>query len=135
MEVFLVKFLRFPNLCRGFNHLLPFFRVMEVFFIKFFRHFLKIRFEHVWSNPNTTLFWRIYMCCKRKLQHTCFYFWNVIKTFVEMQKITVDVNVNKSKCVKVDNADAVEGATLKQTANFFHLCYKIVKKYKHHYFF
>ena len=26
-----------------------------------------------------------------------------------MPKITVDVNVNKSKCVKVDNADAVEG--------------------------
>ena len=53
------------------------------------------------------------------LQHTCFHFWNFIKTFVEMPKITVDVNVNKSKCVKVGNADAVEGATLKQTANFF----------------
>ena len=128
------KFLRFSNLCRGFNHLLPFSEWWRSSLSNFFDIFLKIRFEHVWSNPNTTLFWRIYMCCKRKLQHTCFHFWNFIKTFVEMPKITVDVNVNKSKCVKVGNADAVEGATLKQTANFFHLCYKIVKKYKHHYF-
>ena len=134
MEVFFDKFLRFSNLCRVFQPFATIFRAMEVFFAKFVRHFLKKRFEHVWSNPNTTLFWRIYMCCKRKLQHTCFHFWNFIKTFVEMPKITVDVNVNKSKCVKVGNADAVEGATLKQTANFFHLCYKIVKKYKHHYF-
>ena len=129
-----VKIFTLLQFVSRFQPFATFFRVMEVFFIKFFRHFLKIRFEHVWSNPNTTLFWRIYMCCKRKLQHTCFHFWNFIKTFVEMPKITVDVSVNKSKCVKVGNADAVEGATLKQTANFFHLCYKIVKKYKHHYF-
>ena len=36
-----------------------------------------------------------------------------------MPKITVDVSANKLKCVKVGNADAVEGATLKQTADFF----------------
>ena len=41
-----------------------------------------------------------------------------------MPKITVDVSANKLKSVKVGNADAVEGATLKQTADFFHLCYK-----------
>ena len=102
--------------------------------VEVFSVFSALNSSQIISNPNTTLFWRIYMCCKRKLQHTCFHFWNFIKTFVEMPKITVDVNVNKSKCVKVGNADAVEGATLKQTANFFHLCYKIVKKYKHHYF-
>ena len=119
MEVFFVKFLRFSNLCGGFNHLLLFSEWWRSSLSNFFDIFLKIRFEHVWSNPNTTLFWRIYMCCKRKLQHTCFHFWNFIKTFVEMPKITVDVSVNKSKCVKVGNADAVEGATLKQTANFF----------------
>ena len=45
-----------------------------------------------------------------------------------MPKITVDVSVNKSKCVKVGNADAVEGATLKQTANFFTYVTKKLKK-------
>ena len=49
-----------------------------------------------------------------------------------MPKITVDVSANKLKCVKVGNADAVEGATLKQTADFFSPMLQTVK-YKHHY--
>ena len=125
------KFLRFSNLCRGFNHLLPFSEwwrsSLSNFFNIFWRYVLIVSQYHV-------VLTHLHVLQTKVLQHTCFHFWNFIKTFVEMPKITVVVSVNKSKCVKVGNADAVEGATLKQTANFFHLCYKIVKKYKHHYF-
>jgi hypothetical protein len=81
MEVFFDKFLRFSNLCRGFQPFATIFRVMEVFFAKFVRHFLKIRFEHVWSNPNTTLFWRIYMCRKRKYYNIATYVFSFLKCY------------------------------------------------------
>ena len=134
MEVFFVKFLRFSNLCRGFQPFATIFRAMEVFFATFVWHFFEDTFRtRLIESEYHVVLTHLHVSQTKVLQHTCFHFWNVIKTFVETPKITVDVSVNKSKCVKVGNADAVEGATLKQTANFFHLCYKIVKKYKHHY--
>ena len=132
----LTNFYASPICVEVFNHLLPFSErwrsslpnLFDIFWRCFLNTSDRIRIPRCFD---------AFTCVANEsittLQHTCFHFWNVIKTFVETPKITVDVSVNKSKCVKVGNADAVEGATLKQTANFFHLCYKIVKKYKHHY--
>ena len=118
----LPKFLRFSNLCGGFNHLLLFSEWWRSSLSNFFDIFWRYVLNTSDRIPIPRCF-DAFTCVANEsittLQHTCFHFWNVIKTFVETPKITVDVSVNKSKCVKVGNADAVEGATLKQTANFF----------------
>ena len=115
-----VKIFTLLQFVSRFQPFATFFRVMEVFFIKFFRHFFEDTFwTRLIESEYHVVLTHLHVSQTKVLQNTCFHFWNVIKTFVETPKITVDVSVNKSKCVKVGNADAVEGATLKQTANFF----------------
>ena len=125
----LTNFYASPICVEVFNHLLP--------FSERWRSSLPNLFDIFWRYVlNTSDRIRIPRCfdaftCVANESITTYVFL-FLKCYQNICR-NADVSVNKSKCVKVGNADAVEGATLKQTANFFHLCYKIVKKYKHHY--